>query len=259
MPRPVTLFTGQWADLPFESSRRRRKPVRLRRRRAGLLGRPLRGRQGAQGKDYVQGPLGHPQRARPEVLRDLQPPRRPGGLRPHRRAAQGDPAAGRLGRRRARRRPPAGRRGDDTASRAPTRAARRSASPSSTASPARASGTASTRSRRPTRSTGRSGFDDFAKRWKPILDEFEKQDVNFGLEVHPTEIAFDIASAQRAIEAVKGHKRFGFNYDPSHLGYQGVDYVKFIRTLRRPHLPRAHEGRLVGPRRRHRRRVRRPH
>ena len=38
--------------------------------------------------------------------------------------------------------------------------------------------------------------------------------MNFGLEVHPTEIAFDIASAQRAIEAVKGHKRFGFNYDP---------------------------------------------
>ncbi len=30
---------------------------------------------------------------------------------------------------------------------------------------------------------------------------------------------------------MKGHKRFGFNYDPSHLGYQGVDYVKFIRTF----------------------------
>jgi sugar phosphate isomerase/epimerase len=75
------------------------------------------------------------------------------------------------------------------------------------------------------------GFDDFAKRFGPILDEFEKQDVNFGLEVHPTEIAFDIASAQRAVEAVKGHKRFGFNYDPSHLGYQHVDYVKFIRTF----------------------------
>jgi len=75
------------------------------------------------------------------------------------------------------------------------------------------------------------GFDDFAKRFGPILDEFEKQDVNFGLEVHPTEIAFDIASAERAIEAVKGHKRFGFNYDPSHLGYQGVCYTKFIRTF----------------------------
>jgi len=75
------------------------------------------------------------------------------------------------------------------------------------------------------------GFDDFAKRWKKILDEFEKVNVNFALEVHPTEIAFDIASAERAIEAVGGHKRFGFNYDPSHLGYQGVDYVKFIRTF----------------------------
>jgi sugar phosphate isomerase/epimerase len=75
------------------------------------------------------------------------------------------------------------------------------------------------------------GFADFATRWKPILDVFEQQNVNFGLEVHPTEIAFDIASAQRAIEAVGGHKRFGFNFDPSHLGYQGVDYVKFIRTF----------------------------
>lgn len=76
-----------------------------------------------------------------------------------------------------------------------------------------------------------AGFADFGKRFGPILTEFDKQNANFGLEVHPTEIAFDIASAQRAIEAVKGHKRFGFNYDPSHLGYQGVDYVKFIRTF----------------------------
>jgi sugar phosphate isomerase/epimerase len=75
------------------------------------------------------------------------------------------------------------------------------------------------------------GFADFAARFKPILDEFDKLDVNFGLEVHPTEIAFDIASAERAIEAVDGHKRFGFNYDPSHFGYQHVDYVKFIRNF----------------------------
>lgn len=75
------------------------------------------------------------------------------------------------------------------------------------------------------------GFADFARRWTPILDVFDQVGVNFGLEVHPTEIAFDIASAQRAIAAVGGHKRFGFNFDPSHLGYQGVDYVKFIRTF----------------------------
>ena len=75
------------------------------------------------------------------------------------------------------------------------------------------------------------GFDDFAARWLPILDAFDKSKVNFGLEVHPTEIAFDIASASRALEAVKRHKRFGFNFDPSHFGYQGVDYVAFIRRF----------------------------
>ncbi len=73
-----------------------------------------------------------------------------------------------------------------------------------------------------------NGFKDFAKRWTPILDEFQANGIKFGLEVHPTEIAFDIASAQRAIEALDGHPAFGFNYDPSHFGYQGVDYVEFI-------------------------------
>jgi len=76
------------------------------------------------------------------------------------------------------------------------------------------------------------GFDDFAQRWGPILDVFEKEDVYFGLEVHPTEIAFDVSSAARAVEAVGRHPRFGFNYDPSHFGYQGVDYVGFIRRFR---------------------------
>ena len=75
------------------------------------------------------------------------------------------------------------------------------------------------------------GFEDFAERFGPILDVFDEVGVNFGLEVHPTEIAFDIASAQRALEAVGQHKRFGFNYDPSHLGYQGVDYVQFLYTF----------------------------
>ncbi|HON92075.1 MAG TPA: sugar phosphate isomerase/epimerase [Sedimentisphaerales bacterium] len=76
-----------------------------------------------------------------------------------------------------------------------------------------------------------AGYADFAKRFIPILDAFKKEGVKFGLEVHPTEIAFDIASAQRAVDAVKGHECFGFNYDPSHFGYQHVDYVKFIRTF----------------------------
>ena len=76
-----------------------------------------------------------------------------------------------------------------------------------------------------------AGFADFGKRFGPILEAFDKAGVNFALEVHPTEIAFDIATAHRALAAVKGHRRFGFNYDPSHLAYQGVDYVKFIREF----------------------------
>jgi len=76
-----------------------------------------------------------------------------------------------------------------------------------------------------------AGYADFAKRFKPILKAFKAEGIKFGLEVHPTEIAFDIASAQRAVDAVRGHECFGFNYDPSHFGYQHVDYVKFIRTF----------------------------
>jgi len=73
-----------------------------------------------------------------------------------------------------------------------------------------------------------AGYKDFAKRFTPIFDEYQKLGVKYALEVHPTEIAFDISSARRALEAVDYHPAFGFNYDPSHFGYQGVDYVKFI-------------------------------
>lgn len=72
------------------------------------------------------------------------------------------------------------------------------------------------------------GYEDFAKRFVPILDEYQKLGVRFALEVHPTEIAFDTFSAHRALDALGDHPAFGFNYDPSHLAYQGVDYVDFI-------------------------------
>ena len=73
-----------------------------------------------------------------------------------------------------------------------------------------------------------AGFDDFAKRWTPILDAYQKMGIRYALEVHPTEIAFDIETARRALQAVNNHPAFGFNFDPSHFGYQGVDYTKFI-------------------------------
>ncbi len=75
------------------------------------------------------------------------------------------------------------------------------------------------------------GFDDFAALWNPILDVFDKAGVRFALEVHPTEIAFDIITARRALAAVKNRKAFGFNFDPSHLQWQGVNPVRFLKAF----------------------------
>ena len=75
------------------------------------------------------------------------------------------------------------------------------------------------------------GFKYFAEMWNPILDVFDECGVKFGLEVHPTEIAFDIVTAKRAIEAVNGRKAFGFNFDPSHLHWQMIDPVVFIHEF----------------------------
>ncbi|MBN1249868.1 MAG: sugar phosphate isomerase/epimerase [Anaerolineae bacterium] len=73
-----------------------------------------------------------------------------------------------------------------------------------------------------------AGYQDFANRWIPILDVFKAEGVKFGLEVHPTEIAYDIITAERALAALDDHPSFGFNFDPSHLIHQFVDPVEFI-------------------------------
>ena len=76
------------------------------------------------------------------------------------------------------------------------------------------------------------GFEHFAKMFNPILDVYDECGVRFGLEVHPTEIAFDIYTTKRAIEAVGGREAFGFNFDPSHLHWQFVDPVAFLWEFR---------------------------
>jgi sugar phosphate isomerase/epimerase len=72
------------------------------------------------------------------------------------------------------------------------------------------------------------GFRDFAERWNPILDIFDEENVRFAFEAHPTEISYDIHSTQRALDAIDHREAFGFNFDPSHLYWQFVDPVKFI-------------------------------
>ena len=113
MARPVTLFTGQWADLPLEELAEKAGRLGLRRPRARLLGRPLRGRPGARRGRLRRPHPGDPRAQPPELLRARRAPRRAGGVRPDRRPPPRDPAAGRLGRRRSGGRPAARGREDE--------------------------------------------------------------------------------------------------------------------------------------------------
>ena len=72
------------------------------------------------------------------------------------------------------------------------------------------------------------GYEDFAKRWNPILDVFDGEGVRFAHEVHPSEIAYDYWTTARALEAIDHREAFGLNWDPSHLLWQGIDTIGFI-------------------------------
>ena len=74
-------------------------------------------------------------------------------------------------------------------------------------------------------------FKQIVKLWTPIFDEFDKQGIKFALEVHPTEIAFDYYTAERLLKEFKNRKTLGFNFDPSHLLWQGVCPHIFLRDF----------------------------
>jgi sugar phosphate isomerase/epimerase len=76
-----------------------------------------------------------------------------------------------------------------------------------------------------------AGYKDFADRWNPILDVFDQVGVRFGLEVHPTEIAYDIYTTRKALAAINNRPAFGINFDPSHLHHQFVDPVSFLEEF----------------------------
>jgi sugar phosphate isomerase/epimerase len=76
-----------------------------------------------------------------------------------------------------------------------------------------------------------AGYKDFADRWNPILDVFDEVGVKFALEVHPSEIAYDFWTTKRTLEAVNHRPAFGINFDPSHLYWQMVDPVAFVHEF----------------------------
>jgi sugar phosphate isomerase/epimerase len=72
------------------------------------------------------------------------------------------------------------------------------------------------------------GYKEFADRWNPILDVYDEFGVKYALEVHPSEIAYDFWTAKQTLEAIGHREAFGFNFDPSHLYWQMVNPVDFV-------------------------------
>ncbi len=73
-----------------------------------------------------------------------------------------------------------------------------------------------------------AGYKDFADRWNPILDVFDEVGVRFAHEVHPSEIAYDYWTTTLALEAIGHREAFGLNWDPSHMVWQDIDPVAFL-------------------------------
>ena len=193
MPRPVALFTGQWADLPLETLCRegaRRSATTASSSPAGAITSTSRARSSEQ--DYVQASTGTCSHDHGlacfaisnhlvgQAVCDRD-----------RRAPQGDPAAARLGRRRSRGRAPARGGGDDRHRRRP-----RGASSTPRRPPVKERLRAhaahrrrrlhgqldlaprSTRSRRCRRRRSRRASRTSRARWRPILDEFDEAGVS---------------------------------------------------------------------------------
>ncbi|GER86671.1 AP endonuclease [Dictyobacter vulcani] len=72
------------------------------------------------------------------------------------------------------------------------------------------------------------GYEEFAQRWNPIIDVFDQEGVKFALEVHPTEIAYDFVTTRKTLDAINNRPGFGINFDPSHLVPQFLDSATFL-------------------------------
>ncbi|CEA09893.1 Xylose isomerase-like TIM barrel [Arthrobacter saudimassiliensis] len=83
------------------------------------------------------------------------------------------------------------------------------------------------------------GYADFAERWHPIMDVFDAEGVRFALEVHPSEIAYDYWTARRTLEVMADRPGFGLNFDPSHFIWQDLDPVMFLQDFA-PHIFHVH-------------------
>jgi sugar phosphate isomerase/epimerase len=67
------------------------------------------------------------------------------------------------------------------------------------------------------------GYQKIVDLWSPIFDEFDKCNIKFALEVHPTEIAYDYYTTCKLFDVFDNRPTLGLNFDPSHLIWQGME------------------------------------
>ena len=73
-----------------------------------------------------------------------------------------------------------------------------------------------------------AGYQKIVDLWSPIFDEFDALGIKFALEVHPTEIAYDYYTTCKLFEVFNRRPTLGLNFDPSHLVWQGIEAHVFI-------------------------------
>jgi sugar phosphate isomerase/epimerase len=73
-----------------------------------------------------------------------------------------------------------------------------------------------------------TAFDELAKRWTPILNEFDRAGVDLCYEIHPGEDLHDGVTFEMFLERVDHHPACNMLYDPSHFVLQQLDYLGFI-------------------------------
>jgi sugar phosphate isomerase/epimerase len=71
-------------------------------------------------------------------------------------------------------------------------------------------------------------FDELARRWTPILDEFDRNGVDVCYEIHPSEDLHDGVTYEMFLERVNNHTRANLLYDPSHFVLQQLNYLEYI-------------------------------
>ena len=241
MARPVTLFTGQWADLPLDDLAAQGGRLGLRRPRARVLGRPLRGR-----------PRRSPTPATSKAQRELLERHGLGcwALGAHLvgqavcdpidERHQGDPPARGLGRRRPGGRAAARGRADE-GHRARRRRVRRHAG--ERLHRLARSGTCSTRSRRTTSPTIERGYERVRRALGADHRRLRRRRASASaLEVHPTEIAYDFVTTRKTLDAIGQPRGVRDQLRPEPPRAPVPRLGRLRRGVRRPDLPRARQG-----------------